>query len=587
MIRKIKILSTLIAVCAVFCTDSHVQAAPPSYNGNNGNSGVFATDIGGAFFADKGPVGVAAEVDGHRILVRDVMRMCLVKSRAPVIDQMVQNYVVEREANRKGIVVADADVNSRVEALRKTVAPAKLEDVIAQHRSSMEQVRAAFKHKIQRSLIVSDLVPPANMSRCRVILIKFDGTGDDGDEAPPPTMIHTIQTELTQGKDFGELAAKYSDDSSKSAAGDVGVLYPGTHDLNARVVNTALALEKGKISEPIPTDDGFWLVQPVTTSADHPKGEDAAYKAARDTYVEEQSQFLSPQFVVDLINKAHITYATDADCAPAPGKALPKAAAIVDGHVIPMKDVAAQCLAANGPRVVDILVQNFIVDRECKHRKIVVNDAQVEQRINKLRKLIAPQTLDAGLVARHMTLGELRYNFRQDLERVQLVVNQVKPVEMAHCRAILVAFQQDNSPAIGGVKLRSELEALTLIKNIQTQIKKGKNFADLASQYSELESKKHKGDLGVLYPTMQNMDTGILDAGLKLSRGKITQQPVKTVRGYCLIQSLSTSKDHPKMEDALYANALAIYKEQKAQTLISTAIISLLKKSKVVYYIHA
>ncbi len=575
----------LLALCTVLYSDRLVHAATIPVAGSN--SRVFATESGGTFSEDKGPVGVAAEVDGHRILLRDVTRICLVKSRAPIIDQMVQNYLVEREASRKGIVVADVVVDKRVADLRQSVAPARLEDVIAQHHSTMEQVRAAFKHKIQRGLITADQIPSVNMSHCRVILIKFDRPAGDEDVTATPAMFKVVQTQLAAGKDFGEVAAKYSDDSSKSASGDIGVVYQGTHDLNARVVTAALALEKGKISQPVVTDDGFWLVQAITTSADHPTSENAAYKAAHDIYVDEQSQFLSPQFVVGLISRANITYATDAECAPALGKPLPKAAAVVDGHVIPMQDVAAECLAENGPRVVDILVQNFIVDRECKRRNIVVSVAQVDQRVNALRKMIAPHTLDEGLAARHMTLDELRYNFHQDMERVQLVINQVKPVGMAHCRAILVKFQQGDRPTTAKTKLRSEAEALTLIKNIQSQIRKGKDFGVLASQYSELESKNHKGDLGVLYPTIQDMDTMILDAGLKLSQGKMTSEPVKTVRGYCLIQSLSTSQDHPKAENTMYANALNTYKEQTAQTLIPNAVIALIKKSKVIYYVHA
>jgi parvulin-like peptidyl-prolyl isomerase len=557
-------------------------------------AGVFATDIQGSFVGANGPEGVAAEVDGHPILLRDVTSICLRKYRTPIIDQMIQNYVVGRECEKKGIVVPEAEVDKSVEQLRKNVAPATLDDVIAQHHSTMAEVRAAFRNKIQRGRLVADQVPATAMAHCRAIFIKFapEGApmavaGTARTEANARALIAIIQSELTKGKEFGDMAAKYSEVEPKSAAGDIGVLYPGVRDIDPAVADTALTLAKGKMSDLVRTHNGFWLLQAISTSADHPAGEDAAYKAAHDTYVDQQAQFLTPKFVVDLIEKSHITFATDSECDIASGKPMPEAAATVDGHVIPMKDVAAKCVAENGPRVVDILVQNYLVNQECQRLGVAVPETEVDARLDKLRKLIAPNTIDAGLVARHMTLAELRDSFQQDMKRVRLVQDQVKPTKMAHCRAILIKFQQPGNLTIAGVKPRTKIEALALIKTIQAQLRSGKDFGDLADKYSEMEPKTANGDIGVLYLGMHDMDTGVMEAGLALDKGKTTAEPITTVLGYCLVQSLSTSDDHPKAEDAAYSNTLSIYKEQQSQTLTPQAIVELIKKSKVVYYVHA
>ena len=72
-----------------------------------------------------------------------------------------------------------------------------------------------------------------------------------------------------------------------------------------------------------------------------------------------------------------------------------------------------------------------------------------------------------------------------------------------------------------------------------------------------------------------------------MSKGEISPNPVKTYNGYFLLQAISTSDSHASDEDAVYAEAVAIYQEQKAQSLIPEAIVGLIKKSKVVYYVHS
>jgi foldase protein PrsA len=568
------------------------SAQPPA--GYGSNEGVFATDGAGAHCASNGPAGVAAEVDGHKILLRDVQATCLRKYRSPIVDQMVQNYVLERECAKKGIVVTEAEIDKEVENLRKTVAPQPLEDVIALHHSSMDDVRASYKHKIQRSRIVADQVAPVGMTHCRGILIKYApvgvpamAAGTARTEALALALIHNMQAELLHGTPFGALAEKYSEASPKKSGGDIGVIFPGIRDTDGNVIDEALALDKGKVSIPVRARDGYWLLQAISTSKDHDSLEDDLYKAAQDAYVVQQTQFLSPKYVADLIEKSHITFATDAECDPAPGKELPEAAAAVDGHVVPMKDVVAKCLADSGPRVVDILVQNYIVDDECKKRNITISASAVDQRLDTLRKLIAPHTLDEGLQARHMTLDELRYTFTQEMERARLVIDQVKPAGMAHCRAIFVKFQQVGGPTDPNAKLRSAADALALITDIQGQLRNGKSFGALADKYSALEPRTANGDLGILYPAMNDMDTALLKAGLGLSTGQITPEPIKSVNGYGLVQCVSTSFHHAGTEDGAYGDALQTYKERAAQPLIPTEIVELIKKRKVVYYVHA
>jgi len=134
---------------------------------------------------------------------------------------------------------------------------------------------------------------------------------------------------------------------------------------------------------------------------------------------------------------------------------------------------------------------------------------------------------------------------------------------------------------------RLEAEAVTLITNIQDQLKAGKGFEELAQKYSELGDKTKGGDLGILYEGIQGVDTAVLNTALTMNNDQVSSNPVKTRGGYFFLQTTSTSDEHASSEDAGYMDASRVYREEKAQMLIPEAIVGLLKKSRVVYYLHS
>ena len=180
-------------------------------------------------------------------------------------------------------------------------------------------------------------------------------------------------------------------------------------------------------------------------------------------------------------------------------------------------------------------------------------------------------------------MAGLRYDFRQEIERTRLVIDRVELAKMAHARAIFVKI--DPSGVSGTT--RGEAEAQALMANIQDQLKAGKSFDELAGKYSEVGDKGKAGDLGILYEGMRGMDTAILNSALAMTNGQASSEPGKTRDGYFLLRIISTSDNHPGDEDAAYRDASLAYREAKARMLAPEAIVGLIKKSKVVYYVHS
>lgn len=584
---------TIAAALSTFAVPA--LAGPPKHAG----PAIFATDATTPP-PDQGkpPIakGAAAIIDGHVIPMNDVVLLSLRDSRSYLVDQLIQNYVVDRDCKRRHITVSDAEINAGVERLRKSVAPATVEDTLKLHHMTVAEMRYAFKQRIERNKLVADQIKPTSMAHCREILVKFNPTG--GDETVTLTtrteeqalaLLADIHKRVLAGDDFGKLADKYSElDTAKTKNGDLGVIYDGSHDLDASVPEHAFTLRKGEMSpEPFLAKglSAYIVLQCLSTDKDHPASENKSYKLAFQAYSDFRTMMISPKYVVDLMTKARLTFASDADLVA--GKPLPKAAATVDGHVIPMDAVAKQCLQTAGPHMVDILVQQYVVDRECQRRGITVTDADIDRRVDQLRAMVAPATMDEALKAHNTTMDALRRDFRQEIERTKLVEANVPPTKMVHCEAILVRYCPPGTiPGDGGNAKHTRAQAFDMIRNIQSKLRDGADFDDLAAKYSDATPSERHGDIGIFYAGMA-MDTAMLNNGLALESGQTSADYIETDDGYCILRAVSTSDKHSPAEDELYQTASQGYHEQEANRLAPQAIVDLIKKSKVIYYVHS
>ena len=547
----------------------HVAAA--------GTSAIFATDA--AVSAGNNPpvTNAAAIVDGHIISLEDVTLECLRKYRGPIVDQMLQNYILDRECKRRGLTVDEAEIDRRIAELRTKLAPATLEDTLQKHHVTMAEARDDFRHEIEKTLLVADQIKPLSMVHCRELVVAF---GSSRDEAAALAMATDLRRQILAGADFATKVGQYSEDAKKN--GDMGVLYANIlSPVEAPVLDAALALKEGEVSSPIKGRDGYHLIKAESTSDHHAASEDALYTAAAEAARRQQIMFLVPKTMTTLIDRCKITFVDDNDLVP--GKPLPEAAAIIDGHPIPMRDVFEKCMAACGPRFTDILVQNYLVERECEKRGIVIKESEIDERVEALRKQCAPMTLDEGMKIHHTTMAGLRRDFRQEIERTQLAIGRVQPARMVHARIILASANAANESDVE----RADRDAKARIVAIHDQLKAGNRFEDLAVQYCAPDDPGKSGDMGIIFPAKAGTDTAIVNAAVVMKKGEISSQPIKTGSGYALLQAISDSESHARDEDAAYAKALAAYRNMEAQRLAPQIIVELIKKSNVTYYVHS
>jgi foldase protein PrsA len=581
-----KYWSALFFIPALIVSTAVTRAASAEPQSSAVPTGIFATETNADANIGKNVPGAAAMVDDHIIPMDDLVVACLHKERSYVVDQMIQGYVLDRECEKRGINVSEDEIDKRVADLRASLTPDTLEHTLEIHHMSMEQLRHAFKQSLEKPKLVADQIKSVKMTHCREILVRYGDGGSNGavahtnrTETQALAMIRNIQAQLQQGKKFEDLAAQFSESTPPEKKGDMGVLYDNMLGMEATALAAAMALNKGEVSQPIKTSEGYCLIRAVDTGGDHPKTDNNLYAEADKESRHLQLMFLAPQAVVSLVDKSHITFAKDDEIIV--GKPLPSAAAVVDGHTIPMQEVVEKCLADSGPKTVDILVQNYVVDRECERLSITVSEEEIDRRIAKLREQMAPHTLEEGLTMHRTTMAGLRYDFRQEIERTKLAEDGVKPTKMAHARVIFVKVDSADVSDTA----HADAVARAQMAEVQEQLKAGKSFVELAKKYS-MESGR-EGDMGILYEGMRGMDTAILNTALAMKTGQVSAEPGRTRDGYFLVEVISTSDQHDANEDSAYADAFKTYREAKAQTLVPEAIVGLLKKSKIVYYVHS
>lgn len=540
---------------------------------------VFASDATSSAGTNPPVTNAAAVVDGHVISMEDVTLECLRKYRSPIVDQMLQNYILDRECKRRGLAVNEAEIDQRIAELRTKLAPGTLEDTLQKHHVTMAEARDDFRREIEKTLLVSDQIKTPRMIHCRELVVTF---GSARDASNALAMVTDFRRQILSGADFTTMVAQHSEGRDKEKSGDMGVLYEKIlSPVEAPVLDAALALKQGEVSQPVKGRGGYYLIKAESTGDQHPSSEDKLYKNAADAARRQQIMFLVPKTMSALIDKCKITFVEDSDLVS--GKPLPEAAAVIDGQPIPMKDVLDKCMVACGPKFTDIMVQNYLVDRECAKRGIAIKDSEIDDRVEALRKQCAPMTLDEGMKLHHTTLAGLRRDFRQEIERTDLAIDQIRSTRMVHVRIILA---QANAASESDVE-RADRDAKARIVAVQSQLKAGKRFEDLAAQNSVADDPSKSGDMGIIFPDKIGTDTAIVNAAVRLKKGEISSELIKTGTGYALLQAISDSDNHTADEDAAYARALSAYRTMEAQRMIPQIIVNLIKKSNVTYYVHS
>lgn len=253
-------------------------------------------------FADNKPVPgqdeIAASVNGKAItraeLDREVLNLSHRYSMQPqnssipgdieskALDNLISKQLLYEESQKAKIKVDDSEVS---ENLQQTISkfPNKeaYESALKRENINEEELKNEIRYSlaiqkyvenkyVSKTIITDeeiknyydsnpDLFKHPEMIKASHILIGVDSQADETKKTEARKKIDDIEKELKTGKDFAELAKKYSECPSSSNGGDLGTFKRG--QMVQAFEDAAFALNPGEVSSVVETPFGFHIIK--------------------------------------------------------------------------------------------------------------------------------------------------------------------------------------------------------------------------------------------------------------------------------------------------------------------------------------
>lgn len=210
------------------------------------------------------------------------------------------------------------------------------------------------------------------------------------------------------------------------------------------------------------------------------------------------------------------------------------AIATVNGQPISRADFEAKLEASPVARnVLQQMVQEALIQQYAKNNNITVTDAEISQREDELKANFPNGSWDEMLKARNLTEADVKTALQE-----QIILDKALAKDVTISPAQVKQYFDKNHAAFDKpeeVQARHILVPdLATANKIEAQLKQGKNFADLAKQYSTDPGSKDKGgELG--WFRRGQMVPAFDKVAFTLPVGAISQ-PVKSPFGYHIIQ---------------------------------------------------
>lgn len=236
---------------------------------------------------------VVASIDGKNILADDIYQTLSTSATGKqslftyVLDQLIrENFPVTDDMKENA-----SDIIKNIETSYKNQygddADTQLESALA---SSGYDSLDAYKDSLVQSLQYSEFLK-------KYVKANFDEVFDDYYKQEAPRFISVIKISMADpenptedekekldevkdllktNKSFADIASEYSDDDSKSAKGNIGVIDSTSGLANlygSDVEKEALSLAEGKTSEAIKGNDGYYFLNCTSTQKEKIKSE--------------------------------------------------------------------------------------------------------------------------------------------------------------------------------------------------------------------------------------------------------------------------------------------------------------------------
>jgi parvulin-like peptidyl-prolyl isomerase len=235
---------------------------------------------------------ILALVDGDPVTLYELkdfaagdprLKQALSTDEGAVLDLLITKRLIQKEVEKQGIVVQDADVDRYIANIRERnkIDDTQLDAALTQQGLTRERYRAQVREELQRAQLINReirgkvSVSPEEVSR----YYKEHGSEGAGEvqvtisqiflklpaDAPPETVkevearADAIYKELKGGADFAEVAQRDSEDGAASSGGKLGSFKAG--EMREDLEEAIKGLDAGEFSKPVRGSSGIHIVR--------------------------------------------------------------------------------------------------------------------------------------------------------------------------------------------------------------------------------------------------------------------------------------------------------------------------------------
>jgi peptidyl-prolyl cis-trans isomerase SurA len=240
---------------------------------------------------------VVASVDGQPITEHDIETFSASVGRPVKADDIANNAaakavlkalisqkLLDSEVKKYSDKIDDAQVDRYMAQLQSDnhMSDAQFRAALAQSGKSYQEVRKEAREQLERAMMIeqevrerisitsaeiqayydthkSDFTVTDERLKLAQILIAVPANATPQQVAAAQAKAESIRKQAAAGADFGELARKYSDDSSKSAGGELGWFEP--KDVLDQILAAVRPLKPGQISPVVRSSHGFHILK--------------------------------------------------------------------------------------------------------------------------------------------------------------------------------------------------------------------------------------------------------------------------------------------------------------------------------------
>ena len=251
------------------------------------------------------------------------------KIRTAAIGRLVDKKLIEQKIKELDIKVGDEEIRQSIEDVKKQnkLTQEALVTALAGQGLTFEQYRAQLKEQLERLRLMSQEVRAkiqvgereireyyeANHAKydedavfhARHIFFKLDKKADTAELKRVMDTAAEVLKEAKSGKDFAELAKKYSTDPAAAKnGGDLGTFKKG--EMLPEIESSIIGMKPGEISELVKTSAGFHIIKLEEKTTGKGKTFDDVKAEIEDFLYKKKSEDRFNQWVSDLRKGAAI-----------------------------------------------------------------------------------------------------------------------------------------------------------------------------------------------------------------------------------------------------------------------------------------